>query len=292
MKTSLKLLAVTAAFVTAASSQAQLIVGDYTAKVITFDAAVTGVWGGGVTPTGSQAQPAPTNGVPYDSDAWAMRAGATQDLTLPAALTGSGSALGFGGTSAPGTISRGVSNVAGWGTSGLGVVTSVTSGANFGNAIGFKPAGGSTDNAAVFLLVQNTTGSAVSSWKVDYNPYYIDIGVATNVSFSFSTDGGASFSSNVGALGFSSSGTNTIVTPVVTDWTAISLTETSLAASVANNNYLILRWALGNDVASGNMNRLAIDNISVTAVPEPATWALLAVVGTFFMVFRRRKLNG
>lgn len=290
MKTSLKLLAVVAAFGTAASSQAQLIVNDYTAKVITFDATVSGVWVTGGTPTGSVAQPAPTNSAPYDSDAWALRAGATQDLTLPTAGSGSGSAVGFGGTSTAGAISRGVSNVAGWGTSGLGVVTSVTSGANFGNALGFKPAGGSTDNASVFLRIQNTTGSTVTSWKVDYNPYYIDIGVATNVSFAFSTDGGTVFSSNVAALGFSTPGLNTITTPAVTDWTAISLVESSLSATVANNDYLILRWALGNDVASGNLNRLAIDNISIAAVPEPGTWLLLAVAGTFFMVTRRRRV--
>lgn len=287
MKTILKLLAAIVVLFIPALSPAQLLVNDFTAKVITFDSTVSGVWSvGGGTPTGSLAGPTPSGSIPLDTDAWALRAGATQDLTLPAALSGSGSAVGFGGTSAAGAISRGISNVAGWSTSGLGVVT----GAGYSNALGFRPQGGSTDNATVFLRIQNTTGQTVNNWKIDYNPYFIDIGVSTNVSFSFSIDGGSSFSSNISALGFTTAGTNTITTPVVGDWTGISLAETDISASVANNGYLILRWALGNDVASGNMNRVAIDNISVTAVavPEPSTYAMLFAGGTLLLVLRSR----
>lgn len=292
MKTIPKILATLAICATAGTAGAQLIVNDYSAKVISFSSNVTGVWSvGGGNPTGSLAGPTPSGSIPYDSDAWALRAGTAQDLTLPPALSGNGSAVGFGGTSAAGAISRGVESTAGWGTSGLGVVTGVTSGPNFGNAIGFRPQGGSTDNAAIFLRVQNTTGSTVTSWKLDYNLYYINIGVATSGAFAYSTDGGASFSSNVSALGFTTLGTNTVTTPTVSDWTLISLAETTISASVANNDYLILRWALGNDVASGNMNRLAIDDISVTAVPEPTTWALLAGSLTTLVIFRRRRRN-
>jgi len=44
---------------------------------------------------------------------------------------------------------------------------------------------------------------------------------------------------------------------------------------------------IGVNLAPGN--RIALDNISVSAVPEPTTWALLAGSLTTLVLFRRRR---
>lgn len=259
--------------------------------VINFDTSLAGVFSTTGTPSGSITQPSPVNSAPFDSDAWALRAGTTPDLTLPTAGTGSGTFVGLGGTSAAGAISRGTSNVAGWGTSGLGVVVNVTSGASFGNAFGFRPSGTGSDNATIFLRVQNNTGQTVNSWIVDYNPYFIDIGAqAVTGTFSYSTDGGLNFMSNVAALGFVTPGTGTVTTPVVGDWTGLSISETTIDANIADNGYLILRWAMTNNGGVSDVNRVALDSITITAVPEPAVSGLLLLAGVLLIDFYRRRI--
>ncbi len=39
----------------------------------------------------------------------------------------------------------------------------------------------------------------------------------------------------------------------------------------------------------GNSSTLTVDNVVVSVVPEPSTWALLAGAGTFVMILRRRR---
>lgn len=47
--------------------------------------------------------------------------------------------------------------------------------------------------------------------------------------------------------------------------------------------------ALSSSTGSGNRDTFAIDNFSITAIPEPTTWALLSLGGTAFVLFRRRQ---
>lgn len=71
----------------------------------------------------------------------------------------------------------------------------------------------------------------------------------------------------------------------------------SINMSIGGNsaiNYLGFKMQNADAGDSFNLDeiRLGTTWADVTAVPEPATWALLAGVGTFFMIFRRRKMNG
>lgn len=281
--------------VTAATSFAQLVITSLdTAAVIGFNngpgGAISGVWGPAGAPTGSQFAPTPSNLAPLDSDAWAARVGSTASYTLPTAGTATTTSVGFGGTTSAGAVNRGVNATAGF-TSGLGLATSLGNVAG-NNGLAFNPSGTGTDNATVWLKIQNTTGQTVTSWNLSYTGYYINVGsYATPVVFAFSTDGGSSFSSNVSALGFTTPGTNTATTPTAADWTSVTGLSATLNASVANNAYLIVRWGLGQDIGVNLSpgNRIALDNISITAVPEPTTWALLAASLTTLMIFRRQR---
>lgn len=64
-----------------------------------------------------------------------------------------------------------------------------------------------------------------------------------------------------------------------------NLTATSLSQSLTSGNYLLSISLTGKTQAQ----RYTIDNLVVSAVPEPATWALLAFSLTTVMVVRRRK---
>lgn len=279
----------------ATSAFGQLVVGSLdTPAVIGFNAgpggAISGVWGPSTSPTGSGFVTSPVNLNPLDSDGWAARVGSAQNYTIPDAGTGTTGSVGFGGNATLGAIARGVNATAGF-TSGLGLATSLNNVAG-NNGLAFNPSGTGTDNASVWLRIQNTTGQTVNSWTFSYTGYYIDIGsYSTPVVFAYSTDNGATFSSNVSALGFTTPGTNTVTSPTAADWTLVSGLSANLTASVANNSYLIVRWGLGQDISVNLQpgNRVAIDNISVTAIPEPTTWALLAVGGAAFVIFRRRR---
>lgn len=278
----------------ASQANAQLLVSTTdSANVITFNAVQSGVWGASTLGTTSGYNPTPTTGSPFDSDAWAVRVGGSANYTLPAAGTNTTTAVGFGGTQTTGGVARGVNATGGF-TSGLGL-SNTMAGVTNNNALVFNPTGTGTDNATVFLRIQNTTGSTVTSWTFDYDAYYINVGsYATPVNFAFSTDGGTSFSSIVPALGFTTPGTGTVTTPTASDWTAVSIAATTISATVDNGDFLIIQFQLGQDIPVNNQpgNRIAIDNISVTAVPEPSAALLLALGGVGLVVFRRRHMVG
>ena len=65
-------------------------------------------------------------------------------------------------------------------------------------------------------------------------------------------------------------------------WTTVSLTGTALSGSIGVNVYGISAYQAG----------MGVDNVVLTAVPEPAGWALwLAGAGELQLLVRRRRLR-
>jgi len=71
--------------------------------------------------------------------------------------------------------------------------------------------------------------------------------------------------------------------------TSIPTTTVTLSSAWANGGNLSLRWVDDNAIAASPDQIIGLDNVHLTtAVPEPATWSLLAV-GALALIARRRK---
>lgn len=75
----------------------------------------------------------------------------------------------------------------------------------------------------------------------------------------------------------------------------VSFSDTELVGA-AETNFYLGKFDTGLGTLTGveikvDFSTLA-GSLTYDAMPEPATWALLALVGTFFVVTRHRKLNG
>jgi hypothetical protein len=136
---------------------------------------------------------------------------------------------------------------------------------------------------------QNTTGSVLSGFTVLWDvEQYSAAFRATTVNFSY----------RVGAGSFVTTGiTGTTLTTAslgATDGAnlaSIAVTGRSITISglsVADLTTVDFRWTWTTGAGSGNNAHIGIDNVSVTAVPEPTTWTLIGI-GSAFMLWNVRR---
>jgi hypothetical protein len=176
--------------------------------------------------------------------------------------------LAFGGTATTGAFARGLSNtsVTDGGIWSFDTDNNGTSGDS--HALGLQPttAHSILNPGEIRLRIMNSTGSTVSSWEIDYDVFaFNDAGRSSTFNFSYSTDDVTY--TPVGALDF----TSTEPADVMPAWT-LAARSTLISASVADGDRLYLRWTIAFP-GGGNgseFDQLALDNISVAAVPEPA----------------------
>jgi hypothetical protein len=134
--------------------------------------------------------------------------------------------------------------------------------ANFNNA----PAGGSIDNWLISPLFSTANDGHVSLWLRGA----ADDGFADTVRFGFSTGDSATSAFTTGAL-----------VTATGDWTQYSFAfESGGAGSMG-------RFAIEYTGLADVSDYVGVDTLAITAVPEPATWALFAL-GLAGVVVRRR----
>lgn len=153
-------------------------------------------------------------------------------------------------------------------------------------SVGFMTSGSYASPNSVMAFYQNNTGSTISSVNISYDieRYRIN-SAAASVSMFYSTDG-TSWTSITGTTSTFSTATSsyTFASPT-TDSKSIALT----ALSIATGTSLYLRWNF--NTTGSNSQGLGLDNVSLTAVPEPSTYAAMAgaVALLGVMVHRRRQ---
>jgi hypothetical protein len=236
----------------------QLLLNDFTQHLIDFN----GYTGAGFSPTPSAGQ--------LDSDTWAATGMSDGNVT-------------FGGTAVTGDFARGTSSTA-VATGGFYSFTDPAINGGTG-AFGIQPIADDWTPGTLTLKVQNNTGFALTGFNIQYEIWVRnDQGRANSLNFSYSLND-VSYTP-VSTLDFTS--------PEAADALGFQKTDRSASVSVAipDSSFFYLRWT-GNDVSgSGSRDEFALDNIGITAVPEPHEYALLAALGLLgFAVYRRRALQ-
>ena len=254
--------------VLAMKASAQLQVSDPATKItITFDSTISGVINGQFT--GGGFQPTPSTGQ-LDSDAWA--------------ITGwSNGTLAFGGTqtTASTDYTRGTTTEA---VSSGGIYAFGTT----NQMLMIQPVGDDFTPGTMTLKIQNTTGAAVSSWDLAYDLYVRNDQLRSNsFNFSYSTNNTSYLTTGLVASDPLFAYTSTEAAGTDTGLNLIGMPMASIAATVENNEFLYIRWSGADVGGSGSRDEFAIDNLSVTAVPEPGT-AVLGVVALLGFLRRRR----
>ena len=217
-------------------------------------------------------------------------------IAASAAVSYTGSAInqtftGYDGNSGPvGWDASGFSAGAGFsenrGSSSGGVTTGGTYAFDIGSgniALGVQPGGSDFTPGYYELQVTNDSGATVDTWSIAFKSFvFNDQSRANSFNFSYSTDGSSYTPVAAGSF------TSTAAADGSPSWVSGVDYSDSISASVANGGSLYLRWTGDDSSGSGSRDEFALDDVSISAVPEPSSAALLGL-GGLALVLRRRK---
>lgn len=197
---------------------------------------------------------------------------------------------GYDGNSAPtGWDASGFSNGAGFsenrGSSSGGVTTGGTYAFDIGSgniALGVQPGGSDFTPGTYDLEVTNDSGATVDTWAIAFNSYvFNDQGRGNGFNFSYSTDGSSYTPVAAGSF------TSAAAADGSPAWAIGAAYSDNISASVASGGSLHLRWTGVDAGGSGSRDEFALDDVSINAVPEPSSIALLGLGG--IALLRRRR---
>ena len=168
-------------------------------------------------------------------------------------------------------------------------------------ALGFDPAGIPADRAfgsksptsgTDFLnwTITNGTGAAISTFSVSWDvEQYSQAGRPTTVDFNYNSNGG----------GFTQNGiVGTTLTAAITgadgNLSSVAVTNRSvtvnLGTALQDGQSILFGFGIfGGAGSAGSNAHIGVDNISVTAIPEPTSFALLNGVLVGIGLVRRRR---
>lgn len=210
--------------------------------------------------------PNPTAGQ-LDSDTW--RVGGLGDGTSE-----------FGDTAISGDFARGSNDDGGVATGGIYSFLTTDDG---NRMLGVQPTENDFTPGFVELRILNDTGQGVPTWVISYDIFHRnDQDRANSISFSYSANG-ADFT-DVPLLAFTSPETK----GASPSFESVS-NSTTITTSVPDGGNLFLRWT-GDDVSgSGSRDEFGLDNVSVTATPEPSVLVFGSIATLGLMGYRLRK---
>ena len=174
----------------------------------------------------------------------------------------------FGGTFSGGDFGRGMST-AGVNTGGLYAFD--VGGGN--TALGVQPAGSDFTPGNFDLQYVNNSGQTLTGFNTSYNIYINnDQGRANSLNFSYSVDD----------MNYTAVSSLDYTSPEAADANGFTLVNRSTSISgisVAAGQTLFLRFSSDDVSGGGSRDEFALDNITLQAVPEPTSMALLGIVG-------------
>jgi len=151
-------------------------------------------------------------------------------------------------------------------------------------SLGFMTSGSYASPNSILAAFTNSTGSSITQLNLafDYERFRINT-AAASVAFFTSLDGSTWTARTAGDSGAFSTGTSAYNFATGTEVNS-SFSITGL--SIADASTFYLRWAF--NTTGTNSQGIGLDNVSVTAIPEPSTYALLGL-GLGALWFLRRK---
>jgi hypothetical protein len=136
-----------------------------------------------------------------------------------------------------------------------------------------------------YFRIQNNTGSTVSAWnfKADLFIAEPDSGGFSNIQFAYAVDIG----NNPATMTFTTFGDPVDISQGMTlSATPQFQLDFTVNATVANGGYIVLAF-LDNPPNNTAGSTVFIDNIGITAVPEPSTYALIGLGLAALFTLRR-----
>jgi len=186
----------------------------------------------------------------------------------------------FGGTHTSGDFARGTST---GGVSTGGAYAFEVGGSGSGDfAVGVQPTGDDFTPGTFTIRGRNGTGQTISGIGISATGYFFsDQDRSTRWTFEFSTN-----DTDYTELFFLDSPE----AAGAAQWDATPISQTiPLGAGIADNQQFFIR-VTGEDLSgTGFRDEFAMDNLSLTAVPEPSGFALLAAMVVPFCSIRKRK---
>lgn len=153
-------------------------------------------------------------------------------------------------------------------------------------ALGVQASGSEFDPGFLRLRILNNTGTQISGFDISYDVYYHTTSAGTRtqtLSFAWSSDDFASSSNVVSALYFD------ITSP--TTWSTNNRSASGVSAAITNGGYAYFQWNSVDNGGAGARPKFAVDNVVITAIPEPSTMGLFGLAAVGAWMFRRKLLQ-
>jgi hypothetical protein len=155
-------------------------------------------------------------------------------------------------------------------------------------SLGFLTTGSFTSPRTIVYAFTNNTGFTITSINLawDYEKSRSGSRAFNWTFFHGSSATNVNTAATAGDQSYAADANNTVVSnPPLSVSKSFSITS----LSIPDGTTYYLAWTLTGVSGSTNGQGLSIDNFSLTAIPEPATWALLTLGGMALLI--RRKMS-